>query len=100
MQADMASRIRNNPDFVELEAKRGRFGWWLTAIMLVIYYGFILLVAFGKDFLGMKVGSVITLAFPIGIAVILSAIILTGVYVIRANGEFDALTKRIREGVR
>jgi len=100
MRADTASRIRNNPYFVELEAKRGKFGWWLTAIMLVIYYGFIILVAFFKGFLGTPVWGVITLAFPIGIGVILSAIVLTGVYVIRANGDFDALTRKIVAGER
>jgi uncharacterized membrane protein (DUF485 family) len=99
MLADTASRIRSNPYFVELEAKRGRFGWWLTAIMLVIYYGFILLVAFAKGFLGIKIGdSVITIAFPIGIGVILAAILITGIYVLRANGEFDRLTRLIEKG--
>jgi uncharacterized membrane protein (DUF485 family) len=99
MSTDTASRIRNNPDFIALEAKRGRFGWWLTAIMLVIYYGFILLVAFAKEFLGTTIGgSVITIAFPIGIGVIVAAILITGIYVVRANGEFDALTRRIVQG--
>jgi len=100
MQADMASRIRNNPDFVELEAKRGRFGWTLTIIMLVIYYGFILLLAFAKGVMAMPIGGGITLAFPLGLGVIASAIIITGVYVLRANGEYDRLTARIRESVR
>ena len=100
MQADMASRIRNNPDFIELEAKRGRFGWTLTIIMLVIYYGFILLVAFAKPVLAMQIGGGITLAFPIGLGVILSAIVLTGIYVLRANGEYDRLTRRIQDSVR
>ena len=100
MKADTASRIRNNPYFVELEAKRGRFSWWLTAIMLVVYYGFILLVAFAKGFLGIKIYGVITLAFPIGIGVIACAIAITGIYVLRANGEFDALTARIIKGER
>lgn len=101
MQADSASRIRANPLFVQLETKRGRFGWWLTAIMLVIYYGFILLVAFAKSFLGTTIGGgVITIAFPIGIAVIAAAILITGIYVLRANGEFDALTRRIVKGER
>lgn len=101
MQTEVATRIRNNPSFVELETKRGRFGWTLTAIMLVIYYGFVLLVAFGKGFLSERIGgSVITIAFPIGIAVILAAIALTGIYVLRANGEFDALIRRIERGER
>ena len=100
MRADIASRIRNNPDFVELEAKRGRFGWTLAIVMLVIYYGFIIMLAFFKDVLSMEIGGGITLAFPIGLGVLVSAIIITGIYVLRANGEYDRLTKRIQESVR
>ena len=100
MRADIASRIRNNPDFVELEAKRGRFGWTLAIIMLVIYYGFIIMLAFFKDVLSMEIGGGITLAFPIGLGVLVSAIVITGIYVLRANGEYDRLTKRIQESVR
>lgn len=100
MQADMARRIRNNPDFVELEAKRGRFGWTLAIIMLVIYYGFIALVAFAKGVMAMPIGGGLTLAFPLGLGVLLSAIVLTGIYVVVANGEYDRLTARIRDSVR
>ncbi len=100
MKADIASRIRNNPDFVELEAKRGRFSWTLTIVMLVIYYGFIALVAFAKPIMAIDIGGGMTLAFPLGLGVIASAIILTGIYVLRANGEYDRLTARIRESVR
>ena len=99
MRADIASRIRNNPDFVEVEAKRGRFGWTLAIVMLVIYYGFIIMLAFFKDVLSMEIGGGITLAFPIGLGVLVSAIIITGIYVLRANGEYDRLTKRIQESV-
>ena len=100
MRADIASRIRNNPDFVELEAKRGRFGWTLAIVMLVIYYGFIIMLAFFKDVLSMEIGGGITLAFPIGLGVLVSAIVITGIYVLRANGEYDRMTKRIQESVR
>ena len=100
MQADIAGRIRNNPDFVELEAKRGRFSWTLAIVMLAIYYGFIALVAFAKPVMATDIGSGITLAFPLGLGVIASAIILTGIYVLRANGEFDRLTARIQRSVR
>ena len=95
MQADLARRIRNNPDFVELITKRNRFSWTLAIIMLVIYYLFILVVAFDKALLATDVGGGITLAFPIGLGVIVSAIVLTGIYVLRANGHYDELTRRI-----
>ncbi|HET9018909.1 MAG TPA: DUF485 domain-containing protein [Acetobacteraceae bacterium] len=100
VKADLAGQVRRNPAFAELEARRGRFSWTIAIVMLAVYYGFILLVAFDKGLLGMPVGGGITLAFPVGLGVILVAILLTGLYVLRANGEYDALTRRIREDVR
>ena len=100
MEAHLVDRLRSNPDFLELERRRGALGWTLTAVMLVIYFGFILLIAFVPQVLAMKVGTgVMTLGFPLGIGVILSAIVLTGVYVWRANALFDPMTRRIKESV-
>ena len=93
-----AQRILNNPKFQELVAKRSAFAWTLSIAMLVIYFGFILLVAFGKAFLGTPIGSgVTTWGIPIGVFTIVSAFILTGIYVYRANGEFDELNRQILE---
>ena len=90
--------VAENPKYKELIAKRTRFGWILTAIMLVVYYGYISLIAFDKTFLARPIGSgVMSLGIPIGFAVIVISIILTGVYVVRANGEFDRLTREIVE---
>ena len=98
MAANTIDRIRENPAFQELVAKRSRFAWTLTIIMLVIYFGFILLVAFAKGFLGTPMGTgVTTIGIPIGVAVIVSAFVLTGIYVRRANSEFDALTEKIKK---
>ena len=100
-RADEARDLRavaQNPKYKELIAKRTRFGWTLTAIMLVVYYGYISLIAFDKTFLARPIGSgVMSLGIPIGFAVIVISIILTGVYVVRANGEFDRLTREIVE---
>ena len=90
--------VAQNPKYKELIAKRTRFGWTLTAIMLVVYYGYISLIAFDKTFLARPIGSgVMSLGIPIGFGVIVISIILTGVYVVRANGEFDRLTREIVE---
>ena len=42
----LAQRIAAHPQYQELKSRRSRFGWWLTAAMMVVYYGFIVLVAF------------------------------------------------------
>jgi uncharacterized membrane protein (DUF485 family) len=97
MQAN-AQRILSNPKFQELVAKRSAFAWTLSIAMLAIYFGFILLVAFGKDFLGMSiVGGKMTWGIPVGVGTIVSAFVLTGIYVNRANGEFDELNRQILE---
>lgn len=99
--ADAGAKILANPKFHELVKKRTTFAWTLSVIMLAIYFGFILLIAYGKSFLGSSLsGGVTTVGFPIGVGVILSAIALTGVYVRRANGEFDELNRQIIEEAR
>lgn len=100
MEMDLANRIANHPKYQELKAKRSSFGWTLTALMMIVYYGFILLVAFNKEFLIQKLGSgVITVGMPIGIFVIVFTVVITGIYVRRANSEFDDLTEEIKKAV-
>ena len=90
--------ITNNPRFQELVRERSSFAWTLTIVMLVIYYGFILLVAFGKGFLATKIGGgVTTIGMVIGLAVILSAFVLTGIYTQRANSRYDDLAEKLRK---
>jgi uncharacterized membrane protein (DUF485 family) len=87
-------RVLRNARFQELVHQRSTFAWTLSIAMLVIYFGFVLLVAFAKPFLATKVGGGVTsLGIILGLAVIVSAFVLTGVYVQRANSRFDELTR-------
>ncbi|MDS4026081.1 MAG: DUF485 domain-containing protein [Candidatus Contendobacter sp.] len=101
MQQDLVHAIKSNPKYHELVSKRRTFAWILATIMLVIYYGFVLIIAFNKEFLAQPLwpGSTTTVGIPIGVGVIVSAFILTGIYVSRANSEFDRLTREIKEEV-
>lgn len=96
MQDDLISRVLSNPKYQELKAKRTSYGWWLTLAMMVVYYGFILLVAFNKEFLSQKLGAgVMTIGIPLGFGVIVFTVVITAIYVRRANSEFDDLTAEI-----
>lgn len=98
MNGDLVDRVKANPKFKELVAKRTSFGWTLSIVMLAIYYGFILVVAFKKEWLAVKLGAgVMTVGIPVGVIVILSAFVLTGIYVARANSEYDALIADIKK---
>ena len=95
----LAASLLASPRFQTLVRERGRLAWRLTGAMLVIFFGFILLVAFGRGFLGQPVASgwTMTVGIPIGLGVIVSGIALTAIYVRRANTRFDGLTREIRE---
>jgi len=96
MDTDLTRRIAAHPKYQELKAKRTSLGWWLALAMMLVYYGFILLVAFNKPFLAQRLGDgVTTIGMPIGLGVIVFTIVITGIYVRRANSEFDALTRDI-----
>jgi uncharacterized membrane protein (DUF485 family) len=93
-----AAAIAANPKYQQLIARRTRFGWTLTVIMLIAYFGYIGLIAFDKALLARPIGEGVTsLGIPVGLGLIVLTIVLTGVYVVRANGEFDRLTREIVE---
>lgn len=98
MTKEQIEQVKNNPKYQKLVSKRSKFAWTLSIVMLVVYYAFITTIAFKPEILGTKIGSgVITIGIPLGIAIIFLAFILAGIYVRRANGEFDQLTKEVRE---
>ena len=99
-EQDRAARyneVVDDPRYQQLVRRRGRFTLILTIIMLVAYFGYVALVAFDKPFLARPIGGGVTsLGIPVGVGLILLAILLTGLYVRRANREFDPLVKALR----
>jgi uncharacterized membrane protein (DUF485 family) len=102
MDPQRLSKVSNDPRFRELVERRSRFAWTLTLVMLAIYYGFILIIAFAPSVLGIPIapGAVTTIGIPVGVLIIVAAFVLTGIYVHRANAEFDALNQQIVEASR
>ncbi|MDP3841153.1 MAG: DUF485 domain-containing protein [Oxalobacteraceae bacterium] len=100
MEDDLVQKIKSNRNYQKLVSTRSSYGWTLTWIMMIVYYGFIMLIAFNKELLAAKMGAgVMTWGMPIGLFVIVFTVIITGIYVRRANGEFDDLTAQIRKEV-
>jgi uncharacterized membrane protein (DUF485 family) len=90
--------IAASPNYRTLVRERSRLSWLLTMVIIVVYFGYILLIAFNRNVLARPIGGgTMTLGIPIGIGVILIGIALTGIYVRRANTRFDALTQAIRD---
>ncbi len=96
-QSTVHARIRQNPKFAELVAKRTRLAIVLSLIVLVPYYTFMMITAFNPALLAQPIseGSIITIGWPIGAVMLIGFWLTTAVYIYRANGEFDNLNKEI-----
>lgn len=100
MEDNLVAKVTAHPKYQELKARRTRLGLWLTVAMLVVYYGFILLVAFNKPLLASRIGEgVMTLGMPLGLGVIVFTVVITAIYVQRANSEFDRLSDEVNKAV-
>jgi uncharacterized membrane protein (DUF485 family) len=95
MDEQAIKRIQSDPNYIKLVAERKSFGWTLAIITLVIYYGYIALVAFAPSVIAIPVSGAITVGIILGAAIIVASIVLTGIYVSRANSHYDELTKAI-----
>ena len=82
-----------NTEIGRLAARRWRVALWLTAAMLAVYFGFILLVAFAKPLMGSPVAGHLTLGILLGVLVIVAAWLLTWIYVRWANRHYDAAVR-------
>jgi len=97
MHTEVYQRIQHHPDFIRLVEKRRQFATRLSVIVVFTYFSFILLVAFAPHLLAVPVteDSVVTWGIPLGIFIIIASFLLTGIYVKRANTEFDEENQRI-----
>lgn len=96
MNEELLTRIEHDERYQHLARSRARFAWLLTSIMSLAFFSYIGLIAFDKELLATPIGDGVTsLGIPLGFGLILLAILLTGIYVRRANTEFDGLTSAI-----
>ncbi len=101
MKDELVERIENNPKYQELVSKKNSFGIKLGIFVLVMFYAYILTIAFNKEVLATKIGEgVTTIAFPIALAILIISFLTTLIYVKRANGEFEDLNNEIKEDVK
>lgn len=101
MNNELVDRIENNPKYQELVSKRNSLGIKLGVFVLVMFYTFILTIAFNKEVLATTIGDgVTTIAFPIALAILIISFLTTLVYVKKANGEYEDLINDIKADVK
>ena len=102
MNKELIDKIKVNPDYKKLISTRNSFAIKLSIAMLVVYFIFILTIAFNPSALAipMSADSVTTIGIPIGMIIIVFAFVLTGIYTKRANSEFDDLANKIKQAIK
>ena len=101
MEKDMVQKVKNNPKYQELVQTRSKFAWTLAIFVFIMYYGFVLLLAYKPAILGASLsGGVTTVGIPVGLAIIIISFAVTGIYTKKANSDFDRLTQQIKEDVK
>ncbi len=93
--------ILHDPDFKDLSRQKFTISIILTVLELVIYFGFIGLIAFNKPFLAQKLsaGVATTIGIPIAVGTIIGSWVLTGIYIWWANTKYDVLVNKVKEKV-
>jgi uncharacterized membrane protein (DUF485 family) len=96
-QNSVQAKIRSNPKFAEMVGKRTRFAITLSLIVLVPYYAFMMITAFNPALLAQPLsdGGIMTVGWPVAAILIVGAWLTTGIYIRRANSEFDELNQQI-----
>lgn len=92
----MSENITNSSEFRSLARARRIVCFAGAGLILLLYFGFILLIAFKKEVLAEKIFGKLSLGIPAGIGLILSAWLLTGIYTYWANSSYDEKVKSIK----
>jgi len=94
------TNILDDADIKSLSGQKNTISLVLAVLELVLYFGFVALIAFNKPFLSAKLSGAITVGIPVAVGIILLSWMLTGVYILWANKKYDALVKKVRDKAR
>jgi uncharacterized membrane protein (DUF485 family) len=91
--------ILNDEDFRSLSSQKNTISVILTILELVLYFGFIALIAFNKPFLASKISGAVSIGIPIAVGTIFLSWVFTGIYIYWANSKYDVLVKKVKEKI-
>jgi len=97
--AHTTEEILEDSDFKSLSSQKNAISIILTILELVLYFGFIALIAFNKPFLASKLSGAISIGIPIAVGTIILSWVFTGIYIFWANNKYDVLVKKVREKI-
>ncbi len=93
--------LLNDEEFKQLVGTKSTISWILTILELVLYFGFVALIAFNKGYLAQKLssGAATTKGIPIAVGVIVLSWVFTGIYIFWANSKYDSMVKKIKDKI-
>ncbi len=91
--------MTRNEQLRRLDAARRRVATILTMLMMVLYFGFILLIAYARDFMATLILPGLSLGILLGALVIVAAWVLILVYVRWANTHYDTVVAGLRKRI-
>jgi len=97
MDKSSMSRVLDHPEFKKMEQEKNRMRWFFSFLVFAVYVTYITYIGMNPDFFGRPLfeGSVVTIGIYAGIFIIVFSVVLTGVYVRKANRKFDEVTKKV-----
>ena len=102
MNTAESGRVLRHPKFLRLTRRRSQLTWSLLAVILMAYLCLICMIAFRPNWMRVPIadGATLTIGWPLAAGVIVLAWLLMGIYIWRANTEFEVLAADIRSEVR
>ena len=91
-----AQTLVNSPEFKESVKKRWSFSLIMSTLMLAVYFGFLISIAFNKQLFAIKITNNLTLGIVLGLGIIVFAWLMTGVYVQWANSSYDKTVEELK----
>ena len=99
MASALTQRIQRNPQYQHLIHTRDALSWRLTFLVLIAYFGFLLVVAFDNTLFTLPIAAGMATSWGIlaAIGIILLTIVTTAIYVRKANRDYDSMVQEILE---
>lgn len=101
MDDSQVQRVMNHPDFQNMAKKKTSIGMIFSIITLIVWFGFLLLVGFEPAMFAapLSSGSMTPVGFYIVIGIMIFVPLITWIYVRKANGEFDTMTRQVIDDI-
>ena len=101
MDEAQVQRILNNPEFQTMAKKKTSLGIMFSLITLIVWFGFLLLVGFDPAMFAAPIsaGASAPVGFYIATAIMIFVPVITTIYISKANGEFDSLTRKVIDDI-